>query len=78
MIRTQKSPFIQSRPGSMLLMMMTSIIMAVGIFIPMGSFAHYFKLQALPIYYFPILVVILARYMVLTQGMKWYYTRRFG
>ncbi len=77
MIRTQKIPFIQSRPGTALLMM-TCLIMTIGIFIPMGPVAQYFKLQALPLAYFPILVAILAGYMVLTQGMKYYYTRRFG
>jgi len=77
MIRTQKIPFLQSRPGTALLVT-TCLIMAIGIFIPMGPVAHYFKLQALPLGYFPILVAILASYMVLTQGMKHYYTRRFG
>ena len=77
MIRTQKIPFIQSRPGTALLVT-TVLIMAIGIFIPMGPIAHYFKLQALPLSYFPILAAILAGYMVLTQAMKHYYTRRFG
>ena len=77
MIRTQKIPFIQSRPGTALLVM-TPLIMAIGIFIPMGPLASYFKLQALPWHYFPILAVILAGYMVLTQVMKHYYSRRFG
>ncbi len=77
MIRTRKIPFIQSRPGTPLLIA-TCIIMAIGILIPMGPFAQYFKLQALPWTYFPILVVILIGYMVLTQAMKSYYTRRFG
>lgn len=77
MIRTRKIPFVQSRPG-MPLLIATSLIMAVGIFIPMGPIAHYFKLQALPLGYFPILALILAGYMVLTQGMKRFYTRRFG
>ncbi|MDE2586540.1 MAG: cation transporting ATPase C-terminal domain-containing protein, partial [Betaproteobacteria bacterium] len=77
MIRTQKIPFVQSRPGTALLVA-TSLIMAIGIFIPMGPIAPYFKLQALPLSYFPILVAILISYMVMTQGMKRYYTRRFG
>ena len=77
MIRTQKIPFIQSRPGTAQLIT-TGLIMTLGIFLPMGPFAHYFKLQALPLTYFPILVAILATYMVLTQCMKSYYTRRFG
>jgi Mg2+-importing ATPase len=77
MIRTQKIPFIESRPGTALLVT-TCLIMAIGIFIPMGPIASYFKLQALPLVYFPILLAILAGYMVLTQGMKRYYARRFG
>jgi len=77
MIRTRKIPFIQSRPGTPLLIA-TCLIMAIGIFIPMGPFAHYFKLQALPWTYFPILTAILVGYMILTQAMKRHYTRRFG
>ncbi|MBF0153865.1 MAG: magnesium-translocating P-type ATPase [Magnetococcales bacterium] len=77
MIRTRKIPFIQSRPGTPLVVA-TSLIMAMGIFIPMGPVAHYFKLQALPWGYFPLLVMILLGYMVLTQVMKRYYARRFG
>jgi Cu/Ag efflux pump CusA len=49
-----------------------------GAAIPMGPFAHYFKLQALPRAYFPILVAILLGYMTLTQLMKGFYARRFG
>ena len=77
MIRTQKIPFIQSKPG-MPLLVMTVLIMAVGILIPMGPLASYFKLQALPMTYFPILAAMLTGYMVLTQMMKSYYSRRFG
>lgn len=77
MIRTPKLPFIQSRAAAPLLVM-TGAMMAVGIFLPMGPLAHYFKLQALPLSYFPILVAILLGYMTLTQLMKGFYTRRYG
>mgnify|MGYP005810666891 CR=1 FL=1 len=77
MIRTRKIPFIQSWPGTPLLIA-TLLIMAIAIFLPMGPIAHYFKLQALPLGYFPILTLILFCYMALTQLMKRYYTRRFG
>ena len=77
MIRTPKLPFIQSRAAKPLLAM-TGIIMAVGIFLPMGPLAHYFKLQALPPLYFVFLPVILLAYMGLTQAMKGFYTRRYG
>jgi len=77
MIRTPKIPFLQSR-AAMPLMVMTGIIMAVGIFLPMGPLAHYFKLQALPSLYFVFLPVILLAYMGLTQAVKGFYIRRFG
>ena len=59
-------------------MVMTLLIMVVGIFLPMGSIASYFKLQALPLAYFPWLVGMLLGYAVLTTLMKRYYIRRFG
>ncbi|MFL6878656.1 magnesium-translocating P-type ATPase [Pseudomonas marginalis] len=77
MIRTPKIPFLQSR-AAMPLMVMTAVIMAVGIFLPMGPLAHYFKLQALPSLYFVFLPVILLAYMALTQAVKGYYIRKFG
>ena len=77
MIRTPKIPFLQSR-AAMPLMVMTGGIMAVGIFLPMGPLAHYFKLQALPSLYFVFLPLILLAYMGLTQAVKGYYIRKFG
>ncbi|MBN3865490.1 magnesium-translocating P-type ATPase [Pseudomonas frederiksbergensis] len=77
MIRTPKVPFLQSR-AAMPLLVMTGVIMAVGIFLPMGPLAHYFKLQALPSLYFVFLPVILLAYMALTQAVKGFYIRRFG
>jgi Mg2+-importing ATPase len=77
LIRTPKIPFIQSRAATPLLVM-TAIIMAIGIFLPMGPLAHYFKLQALPPLYFVFLPMILLAYMGLTQAMKGIYFRRYG
>ncbi|OLF52990.1 magnesium-translocating P-type ATPase [Pseudomonas chlororaphis] len=77
MIRTPKIPFLQSRAATPLLVM-TGLIMAIGIFLPMGPLAHYFKLQALPSLYFVFLPAILVAYMALTQAVKGFYIRRFG
>ncbi len=77
MIRTPKLPFIQSRAAAPLLIM-TVAIMLLGIFLPMGPLAHYFKLQALPPLYFVFLPLILLAYMGLTQVMKKFYSRRYG
>ena len=77
MIRTAKIPFLQSRPSKSLLAT-TIPVMAVGIFLPMGPISHYFKMQALPLAFFPIVAAILVGYMALTQAMKGFYTRRYG
>lgn len=77
MIRTRKIPFIQSRP-SLPLLLATLAIMAIGILLPMGPYASYFKFEALPLHYFGFLAVILLGYMALTQLMKGFYTKRFG
>ncbi len=77
MIRTQKVPFLQSRPGLPLLAM-TLLVMATGILMAMGPVAHYVKLESLPASYFGFLAVILMSYMLLTQAMKSFYIRRYG
>jgi len=77
MIRTPRIPFIESRAAWPLLGM-TLLIMAAGIFLPMGPLASYFKLQALPLAYFGWLAAILLGYALLTTLMKRYYIRRFG
>ena len=77
MIRTPKLPFVQSRAAAPLLVM-TLLIMALGIFLPMGPLAAYFKLQALPLAYFGWLAGILLGYCVLTSFMKRFYIRRYG
>jgi Mg2+-importing ATPase len=77
MIRTPKIPFLESR-AAWPLMAMTLAVMAAGIFLPMGPLAEYFKLQALPLAYFPWLVAILAAYITLTTLLKRIYIRKFG
>ena len=77
MIRTPKLPFIESR-AAWPLMAMTLIVMAVGIMLPMGPLAEYFKLQPLPTAFFPWLLAILLGYAMLTTVMKRYYIRRYG
>ena len=77
MIRTPKLPFIESRAAAPL-MIMTVVIMAMGIYLPMGTLAEYFKLQGLPLSYFPYLAAILVGYAVLTTVVKRFYIRRYG
>ena len=76
-IRTPKIAFLQSR-ASWQLMGMTLLIMAIGVYLPMGPLADYFKLQPLPLSYFGWLAGIIFAYVLLTAAMKRYYIRRFG
>lgn len=77
MIRTRRVPFLQSR-AAWPLIVMTLLVMAVGIALPFSPLASYLQLQALPLSYFPWLVGILLGYMMLTQWVKNWYTRRWG
>jgi len=77
MIRTPKLPVLESR-ASATLTSMTVAIMALALWLPMGPLAEYFKLQALPLGFFPWLAGILLGYALLTTLMKRIYVRRFG
>ncbi|HEI8867782.1 TPA: magnesium-translocating P-type ATPase [Serratia odorifera] len=77
MIRTRKIPFVQSRP-SWPLLLTTLLVIACGIGLTFSPLAGFLQLQALPPGYFPWLLLILAGYMVLTQGVKGWFVRRYG
>jgi Mg2+-importing ATPase len=77
LIRTPKLPVVQSRAATALTVM-TLAIMAVGVWLPMGPLAEYFKLQALPLAFFPWLLGILIGYCAATTAMKHFYIRRYG
>jgi len=77
MIRTPKLPLIESRAATALTLT-TLAIVAVGVFLPMGPLAAYFKLQPLPIAYFAWLAAIVLAYCTLTTVMKRFYIRRYG
>ncbi|MDE2368438.1 MAG: magnesium-translocating P-type ATPase [Burkholderiales bacterium] len=77
MIRTRKIPFIQSTAAWPVLGM-TAAVMAAGIYFAQGPWSYYFKMTPLPATYFAYLAAILVAYVVLTQAMKTFYTRRYG
>lgn len=74
-IRTNKIPFLQSRP-SVPLMVTTGLIMVLGICLPFSPFASSLGLVALPPLYWPILIVTLLSYVVLTQFVKTFLLRK--
>ncbi|HEY9223837.1 MAG TPA: magnesium-translocating P-type ATPase, partial [Variovorax sp.] len=77
LIRTPRLPFVQSRAAPPLLAM-TGAIALLGLWLPMGALAPYFKLQPLPAAYFGWLAAILLGYFLLTTLMKRLYVQRFG
>ncbi|UXN06365.1 magnesium-translocating P-type ATPase [Bartonella sp. HY761] len=77
MLRTRKIPFIQST-AALPVLLTTSVIMAIGIYIPFSPLGHYVGLVPLPWSYFPWLVGTLFAYCCVAQGMKVFYIRKFG
>ncbi len=60
------------------LIVTTLLIVAVAIILPQSPIASTFKFEALPLAYFPWLVVVLLAYVALAQTVKSIYARRFG
>jgi Mg2+-importing ATPase len=76
MIRTEKIPFIQSRAAAPVLLL-TSLIMAAGLYLPYSPLGSAISLVHLPGAFFPWLITTLLAYGVLTQIVKMWYMRRF-
>lgn len=77
MIRTRKIPFLQSR-ASWPLLAMTLLVVSIGIGLIYSPLAPHLQLEALPLSYFPWLLLILGGYMCLTQLVKGWFVRRYG
>jgi Mg2+-importing ATPase len=74
-IRTNKIPFVQSRPSRTMLLM-SLFIMAVGVAIPVSPLGRYLGFTTLPALYWPLLALTLVCYITLTQGVKMWLLRR--
>jgi Mg2+-importing ATPase len=74
-IRTNKVPFIQSR-ASWQLIITTGAIMLVGMWLPSSPIGLWLGLVPLPLLYWPLLLLTLVSYVVLTQGVKVWLIRR--
>jgi Mg2+-importing ATPase len=68
-IRTNKIPFLQSRPSAFL-MVTSGTIMAIGVALPFTSLGRYLGFTALPPLYWPYVAVTLICYLLLTQAVK--------
>jgi Mg2+-importing ATPase len=74
-IRTNKIPFLQSR-ASWPLTATTLAIMALGMWLPYSPLASSLGLTGLPRLYWPILLLTLLSYVVLTQVIKVWLLRK--
>jgi Mg2+-importing ATPase len=74
-IRTNKIPFIQSR-ASWQLVMTSVAIMVVGMWLPTSPIGPWLGLVPLPILYWPLLLLTLLAYVVLTQVVKVWLVRK--
>jgi Mg2+-importing ATPase len=74
-IRTNKIPFIQGR-ASLPLTITTLLIMCVSLWLPFSPFADALGITALPPLYWPVLLVTLLAYVVLTQFVKMWLVRK--
>jgi Mg2+-importing ATPase len=74
-IRTNKIPFLQSR-ASRPVVVMGIVIMAIGVGLSFSRAGGALGFTALPRGYWPLLVLTLASYFALTQGVKTWLLRR--
>jgi Mg2+-importing ATPase len=74
-IRTNKIPFLQSRPSRSMLLM-SLFIMATGVAIPASPLGRYLGFTSLPPLYWALLGLTLVGYATLTQGVKMWLLRR--
>jgi Mg2+-importing ATPase len=73
-IRTSKIPFLQSR-ASWPLIVTTAVIMSIGVLLPTSALGPYLGFTALPPLYWPLLILTLICYMLLTQSVKTWLVR---
>lgn len=74
-IRTNKIPFVQST-ASKPLMITSILIMCFGLILVNSPLASAFGFAKLPVLYYPLLVLTLLCYVILTQIIKTWYIRK--
>jgi Mg2+-importing ATPase len=77
MIRTPKFPFIQSR-ASWQLTVLTTVGIAIGTIIPYTILGKALDMYAMPLIYFPILLITILGYMILVTVLKKLFVRKYG
>jgi Mg2+-importing ATPase len=77
MLRTDKIPFLQSRAAPAVELGTVGAI-AVACVLPYTAVGHAIGLTGMPWMFWPVVVLILAAYLMHAQTVKWAYRRRFG
>ncbi|MEI8064678.1 MAG: magnesium-translocating P-type ATPase, partial [Verrucomicrobiota bacterium] len=76
-IRTQRIPFLQSRPSAAMLGS-TLLIMGIGVWLPFSPLANWLGFVPLPAVYFLWIAGYLLAYSLLTHSVKMWFARKFG
>lgn len=76
-IRTAKTPFLESFPGALLLIS-SLLIVFLGLAIPFTPIGHYFGFVEPPSTYFLALFFITSGYLFVVQYMKQIFIRKYG
>jgi Mg2+-importing ATPase len=74
-IRTNRIPFLQSW-ASWPMIVTTAVVMMIGLWLPSSPLGHFFGFTHLPPLYWPLLVLTILGYVVLTQAVKTWLFRR--
>jgi Mg2+-importing ATPase len=74
-IRTNRIPFLQSR-ASWPVFALGLVTVAIGVGLPLSPPGRYLGFRALPSLYWPLLLLTLLCYLLLTQGVKMWLLRR--
>ena len=76
-IRSKKMPFFQTW-ASLPLLITSLLVVTTGIAITLSPFAHYLNFVRLPIFYWPLLALMILSYIILTQLVKMWYVKKYG
>lgn len=76
-IRTNKMPFVQS-VASLQLSLTSVIVVMFGVILPFTPLAAPLGFTALPWLYWPLVLVMMILYVLLTQAVKTWFVRKFG
>jgi len=76
-IRTKKTPFLQSRP-SLMFFLNTFLIVIFAWIIPYTFIGEYLKFKPLPVYVMAIIFIMVITYLILVEFVKRWFYKKYG